>query len=61
MLSYEKEEVNPHDPSPKMHKLIGELEGLSSFSINYDIRVIFEFLDIKRVPLVDIGNHDKVH
>ena len=63
-LFWKKMEVfsrDPHDPSLKTHKLSGELEGLSSFSINYDVRVIFKFLDKKRVLLVDIGSHGEVY
>ncbi|HHT9135570.1 MAG TPA: type II toxin-antitoxin system RelE/ParE family toxin [Candidatus Avalokitesvara rifleensis] len=52
---------NPHEPSLKTHKLSGELEGLWSFSINYDIRVIFKFIDKNKVLLIDIGSHDEVY
>ena len=52
---------DPHDPSLKTHKLSGELEGFSSFSINHDVRVIFKFLDKNRVLLIDIGSHEEVY
>lgn len=63
-LFWKKMEIfsrNLYDPSLRTHKLSGELEGLSSFSINYDTRVIFQFLDKKRALLVDIGSHDEVY
>lgn len=53
--------ANPHDPSLKTHKLSGTLEGLSSFSIDYDTRVIFKFVDKNRALLIDIGTHDEVY
>ncbi len=52
---------NPYDLSIKTHKLSGELEGFSSFSISYDTRVVFKYLDKKKVLLVDIGSHDEVY
>lgn len=52
---------NPHAASLKTHKLSGELEELWSFSINYEIRVIFKFLDRNKVLLIDIGSHDEVY
>lgn len=63
-LFWRKMEVfsnNPYEPSLKTHKLSGELEGLWSFSINYDIRVIFKFMNKNRVLLTDIGSHEEVY
>jgi addiction module RelE/StbE family toxin len=63
-LFWKKVEVfiaNPNHPSLKTHKLSGVLEGLSSFSINHDIRVIFKPADKNRVLLMDIGSHDEVY
>ena len=53
--------INPFNPLLKTHKLSGELEGLWSFSIAYDIRVIFQFLEKNKVLLTDIGSHDDVY
>ena len=39
---------NPFYPSLKTHKLSGDLESYWSFSIEYDLRVIFYFLRIRR-------------
>nr|WP_201783843.1 type II toxin-antitoxin system mRNA interferase toxin, RelE/StbE family [Thermodesulfovibrio aggregans] len=52
---------NPYEPSLRTHKLSGELEGLWSFSLNYEIRIIFKFLDENRVLLIDIGSHEEVY
>jgi addiction module RelE/StbE family toxin len=63
-LFWKKMEVfsnNPYEPSLRTHKLSGDLEGLWSFSITYDIRVIFTFLDKNRVLLIDIGSHEEVY
>jgi mRNA-degrading endonuclease YafQ of YafQ-DinJ toxin-antitoxin module len=65
-LFWQKLEVfisNPFDPKLKTHKLSGKLNGLSSFSIEYNIRVVFYFTKDKpqKAVLVDIGNHDEVY
>ena len=63
-LFWKKLEVfcdNPYDFSLKTHKLSGDLEGLWSFSINYEIRVIFKFVNKNKVLLIDIGTHEEVY
>ena len=63
-LFWKKLEVfctNPYDLSLKTHKLSGDLEELWSFSINYEIRVIFKFISKNRVLLIDIGTHEEVY
>jgi mRNA-degrading endonuclease YafQ of YafQ-DinJ toxin-antitoxin module len=52
---------DPFDSRLKTHKLTGELEGLHSFTINYDLRVIFYFSDENTATLTDIGTHDQVY
>jgi len=59
--SLEKFTQNPFDPALRTHKLSGELEGLWSFSVEYDCRVIFKFLEGNRALLIDIGSHDEVY
>lgn len=51
------------DSKLKTHKLSGSLKNLWSFSIEYDLRVIFYFTKDKpkKAVLVDIGNHDEVY
>lgn len=52
---------NPFSPRLRTHKLTGKLEGLWAFSVTYDCRVIFKFLDKNEVLLIDIGGHDEVY
>jgi addiction module RelE/StbE family toxin len=52
---------NPFDRRLRTHKLTGKLEGLWSFSVAYDWRVIFRFLSKDEVLLIDIGGHDEVY
>jgi addiction module RelE/StbE family toxin len=52
---------NPFDPSIKTHKLTGKLKGNWAFSVNYDCRVVFQFLDKNEAFLIDIGGHDEVY
>lgn len=52
---------NPFDPRLRTHKLSGELEGLWSFSLEYDVRLLFSFITSERALFVDIGTHDEVY
>ncbi len=52
---------NPFDTQLKTHKLTGKLKDLWSFSIEYDMRVVFYFVDEFNVVFVDIGSHDEVY
>lgn len=45
---------NPFHQKLRTHKLSGKLEGLWAFSVCYDYRVVFEFLNGDEVLLVDI-------
>jgi addiction module RelE/StbE family toxin len=49
---------NPFDPSLKTHKLTGKLSSYWSFSIDYNLRIIFEFIDEESVGLIEIGTHE---
>jgi addiction module RelE/StbE family toxin len=60
-IAEEKEEIfrkNPFNPKLKTHKLHGDLKGFFSFSINHNIRIIFDFDENKNVRFYTIGNHD---
>ena len=46
---------NPFHPRLRTHKLSGKLEGLWAFTVAYDCRVVFKFLNRGEVLLVDIG------
>lgn len=45
----------------KTHKLSDKLKGLWAFVVEYDCRVVFEFMGKDKAVLVDIGTHDKVY
>ena len=45
----------------KTHKLKGVLENTYSFSVNYKIRVVFEYENKKSVNLLYVGAHDGVY
>lgn len=49
---------NPKHPSLKTHKLNGALSGFLSFSVDYQIRIIFEYGEKDTVHFLKIGNHD---
>jgi addiction module RelE/StbE family toxin len=52
----------PFDPKLKTHKLSGKLDGLWAFSVAYDSRVVFKFIqDNNCALLIDIGTHDEVY
>ena len=58
----EKREIlfrkDPSDLRLKTHKLHGDLEGFSAFSVDYRYRIIFVFLEKEGVEFYSIGDHD---
>jgi proteic killer suppression protein len=52
---------NPFDQALRTHKLSGRLKDLWSFSIEYDLRVVFTFVEADRALFVDIGTHEEVY
>lgn len=42
----------------KVHKLHGKLSNCYSFSINYSLRIIFQYENKKMIVLLDLGKHD---
>ena len=52
---------NPFNPLLRTHKLTGKLEGLWAFSVDYDYRTIFKFMNEDKILLIDIGTHDEVY
>jgi len=42
----------------KVHKLHGPLKDRYSFSLNYQYRVVFNFLSKDEVVFLAVGNHD---
>ena len=55
--------TDPFNVKLKTHKLSGKLKELWSFSLDYDLRVVFYFTKDKpkKAVLVDIGTHDEVY
>ena len=52
---------NPFDPRLRTHKLSGKLDGLLSFWVDYDVRIVFYFEGEDRTVFLDIGTHDEVY
>ncbi|OGI60517.1 hypothetical protein A2641_03215 [Candidatus Nomurabacteria bacterium RIFCSPHIGHO2_01_FULL_37_25] len=42
----------------KIHKLHGPMKDKWSFSVNYKIRIVFEYESKKEIVLLAIGDHD---
>ena len=53
--------ADPFDPRLRTHKLSGKLAELWSFSLAYDLRVIFHFQPQNRAMFENIGTHDDVY
>lgn len=58
LLLFVNDQYHPH---LRTHKLTGQLQELWSFSIEYDLRVVFYFVSAKEVVLEDMGTHDEVY
>lgn len=54
---------NPFESKLKTHRLSGKLKELWSFSLDYNLRVVFYFTKDKpkKAVLLDIGTHDEVY
>ena len=50
-------QTSPFATSLKTHKLIGSLEGLYSFSINYSYRILIKFEGDTEATLLNVGTH----
>ena len=42
----------------KIHKLHGRMKNKWSFSVNYKIRIVFQYESKKEVALLAVGDHD---
>ena len=61
-----KEKLNiflrdPFDKRLRTHKLSGKLSEVWSFSVTYQIRVTFIFIESNKVLFESVGNHDEVY
>ncbi|MCU0770491.1 MAG: type II toxin-antitoxin system YafQ family toxin [Verrucomicrobia bacterium] len=52
---------DPFDARLRTHKLSGDLAEFWSFSVEYNVRVLFLFATKNRVVFTDIGTHDEVY
>lgn len=53
--------LNPFDPRLETHKLHGKQKYEWSYSISYDYRITFIFLENGDVIYTDIGTHDEIY
>ncbi|MBF0554920.1 MAG: type II toxin-antitoxin system mRNA interferase toxin, RelE/StbE family [Nitrospirae bacterium] len=51
---------NPFASPLKTHRLSGNLRGMHSCSLTYEIRIIFK-LEADVLYLLDVGSHDEVY
>jgi addiction module RelE/StbE family toxin len=61
LLAVEREKLfrkDPFDIKLKTHKLHGDLSEYWAFSINFQYRIIFDFVDDNVVRFYNIGKHD---
>lgn len=42
----------------KVHKLHGKIKGLHSLSVNYHVRIVFEYISNNTALFLTIGNHN---
>jgi mRNA-degrading endonuclease YafQ of YafQ-DinJ toxin-antitoxin module len=55
-------ELEPFHPSLRLHSLKGNLDGLSSVSINISYRIVLELIiEGNEILLINIGKHDQVY
>jgi addiction module RelE/StbE family toxin len=52
---------DPFHSSLRTHKLSGRLNDLWAITIDYEVRLVFEFIDEEHIVLVDFGGHDEVY
>ncbi|MFM7425442.1 MAG: type II toxin-antitoxin system YafQ family toxin [Elainella sp.] len=57
---------DPFHPSLRTHKLTGDLADVWSCSIDYRLRILFEFVEApgseeKAILLLNLGSHDEVY
>jgi len=58
--------TNPFHPSLHSHKLKGELAGVWACTVDYDNRILFEFVQNpesgeEEIHLLTMGTHDEVY
>lgn len=61
LLAIKKEKIfleNLHDPRLNTHALSGEMSEYWSFSVNYQYRIVFCFIENNNVLFIVIGTHE---
>ena len=58
--------TTPFEPTLQTHKLKGQLAGAWACKVEYDCRIVFDFVDNletgeEEILLIDIGSHDEVY
>ena len=56
--------TNAFHPRLKTHKLKGELSDVWSCSVGYDLRILFQFVEVggrESILLINVGTHDDVY
>jgi addiction module RelE/StbE family toxin len=58
--------TDPFDPRLRCHKLKGKLSGAWALTVEYDCRLVFNFVQNpqsgeEEILLIDIGSHDQVY
>jgi addiction module RelE/StbE family toxin len=59
-------ETDPFHPLLHTHKLTGQLSGTWACSVDYDVRILFEFVQnpesgAEEILLLTVGTHDEVY
>jgi mRNA-degrading endonuclease YafQ of YafQ-DinJ toxin-antitoxin module len=54
---------DPFESKLKTHRLSGKLKDMWSFSLDYNLRIVFYFTKDKpkKAVFIDIGTHDEVY
>ena len=57
---------DPREPRLATHKLKGKLSGSWACTVNYDLRIVFDFIaeedsELEAIFLMDLGTHDEVY
>lgn len=52
---------DPFSKSLRTHKLSGKLQDLWSFSVEFDLRVVFYFEKSDEGVFIDIGTHEEIY
>jgi len=52
---------DPFSKSLRTHKLSGKLKYLWSFSVEFDLRIIFYFEKANKCVFIDIGTHEETY